>query len=298
MKKWLFGLGVAGLLTYGAVRNIPEDMFGYERNVEVQVQTAMDDASPKDVQRISVVKEQIYQGSLLLVNRNHPVPTGSEEAKAVFLSKHQELVKGFGLLDRSIQLSKDMVQRFSTMVAAAEQEGVDRFLITSGYRNQVEQGQLYKQMGADYAMPAGYSEHNLGLSIDIGSAQGEMDKAPEGKWLKQNAWKYGFILRYPKNKSGITGIQYEPWHFRYVGLPHSAVMQENGWVLEEYLDYLKDRKSVTVTVDHSSCSISYHPVTQSTTIEIPSKARYEISGNNVDGVIVTVCPDQKSGPAS
>ncbi|MGM0883644.1 MAG: M15 family metallopeptidase [Bacillota bacterium] len=294
MKKWLFWLGVAGLLTYGVVRNIPEDTAGRGRNIEVQVQTAMADASPKDGQRIKVLKNQIYKGNLLLVNKNHPVPAGGEEANAVFLSKHQELVKSFGLLDRTIQLSKDMVQKFSTMVAAAEQEGVNRFLITSGYRNHVEQGQLYKQMGADYAMPAGYSEHNLGLSIDIGSEQGEMDKAPEGKWLKQNAWKYGFILRYPKNKTDITGIQYEPWHFRYVGLPHSAVMQENGWVLEEYLDYLKDRKSVTVTVDHSTCSISYYPVTQSTTIEIPSNGRYEISGNNVDGVIVTVCPDRKS----
>lgn len=294
MKKWLFGLGAAGLLAYGVVRNIPEGPAGQGQDIEVQVQASMTGATAKGGRQIQVGKEQIYQGSLLLVNKNHPVPAGGQEAKAVILSKHQELVKGFGLLDHTIQLSKDMVQRFAGMVAAAEQEGVNRFLITSGYRNHVEQGQLYKQMGADYAMPAGYSEHNLGLSIDIGSAQGEMDKAPEGKWLKQNAWKYGFILRYPKNKTDITGIQYEPWHFRYVGLPHSAVMKENGWVLEEYLDYLKDRKSVTVTVDQSTCSISYYPVTHSATIEIPSKGRYEISGNNVDGVIVTVCPDRKS----
>ncbi len=53
-----------------------------------------------------------------------------------------------------------------------------------------------------------------------------MEKAPEGKWIEENVWKHGFVLRYPKNKSNITGIQYEPWHIRYVGLPHSAIMQK------------------------------------------------------------------------
>ena len=81
-------------------------------------------------------------------------------------------------------------------------------------------------MGSDYALPAGYSEHNLGLSLDIGSTQKKMEKAPEGKWIEENVWKHGFVLRYPKNKSNITGIQYEPWHIRYVGLPHSAIMQK------------------------------------------------------------------------
>ena len=101
--------------------------------------------------------------------------------------------------------------------------------MSSGYRDFKEQSKLYKEMGSDYALPAGYSEHNLGLSLDVGSTQKKMEKAPEGKWVAENVWKHGFVLRYPKNKSHITGIQYEPWHIRYVGLPHSAIMQKENY---------------------------------------------------------------------
>jgi D-alanyl-D-alanine carboxypeptidase len=74
-------------------------------------------------------------------------------------------------------------------------------MINSGYRDNKEQGQLYKDMGADYALPAGYSEHNLGLALDIGSTQPDMNQAPEGKWLTKNTWTYGFILLCPKDKT-------------------------------------------------------------------------------------------------
>ncbi|MFC5529846.1 response regulator [Cohnella yongneupensis] len=84
-----------------------------------------------------------------------------------------------------------------------------------------------------------------------------MTKAPEGKWLKKHASKYGFILRYPKDKTAITGIQYEPWHFRYV-------------------------------MDGKRYKIAYVPINSKTTIRVPKDHRYEISGNNVDGIIMTV----------
>ncbi|MBU5494611.1 D-alanyl-D-alanine carboxypeptidase family protein, partial [Enterococcus sp. S177_ASV_20] len=108
-------------------------------------------------------------------------------------------------------------------------------IINSGYRDFDEQSVLYQEMGAEYALPAGYSEHNSGLSLDVGSSLTKMERAPEGKWIEENAWKYGFILRYPEDKTELTGIQYEPWHIRYVGLPHSAIMKEKNFVLEEYM---------------------------------------------------------------
>jgi D-alanyl-D-alanine carboxypeptidase len=219
---------------------------------------------------------------------DHPVPPGSEKSEAVNMFQHKELMKGFILLDNTIQLSPSLVQKFTTMIGAAAKEGVSRFLIISCYRNNKQQDQLYQQMGADYALPAGYSEHNLGLSLDIGSTQAEMSQAPEGKWLKKNAWSYGFILRYPSDKTAITGIQSEPWHFRYVGLPHSAIMQEKNLVLEQYLDFLKEQKSITTTIDHQTYEVTYYPVSKNTTIQMPLNGHYEISGDNMDGVIVTV----------
>ncbi|WP_249685837.1 D-alanyl-D-alanine carboxypeptidase family protein, partial [Bacillus velezensis] len=78
------------------------------------------------------------------------------------------------------------------------------------------------EMGSDFRSSAGYSEHRLGLTLDVGSTQKKMEKALEGKWIEENVWKHGLVLRYPKNKSHIIGIQDEPWHIRYVVVPHSA----------------------------------------------------------------------------
>jgi D-alanyl-D-alanine carboxypeptidase len=150
----------------------------------------------------------------------------------VNLFKQTDLIKGYVLLDHNTLLSKRVAQKFQKMIEVAGKEGVNRFLISSGYRDFERQDKLYEEMGSAYALPAGYSEHNLGLSLDVGSTQTKMSKSDEGKWLEKNAWEYGFILRYPKDKIEITGIQYEPWHFGYVGLPHSAIMQESNLVLE------------------------------------------------------------------
>ncbi|MNJ47535.1 D-alanyl-D-alanine carboxypeptidase [compost metagenome] len=172
------------------------------------------------------------------------------------------------------------------MVKDAAKQGVNHFIISSGYRDFEKQNQLYEEKGADYALPAGYSEHNLGLSLDIGSTEMEMSKAEEGKWLQNNAWKYGFILRYPSNKTELTGIRYEPWHFRYVGLPHSAMMYKNDWVLEEYLDYLKSEEHVAVEVERQKYNISYYPASEKS-MHIQVGDEYDISGDNVAGIIVT-----------
>lgn len=284
MKKVVLWLGILGLLGFGASKL---DYFAPSGNLQVRTQAA--ESPPKEGTPINITKDQVYKGNLLLVNKDYPAPSGGEEARAaVQLIQHKELVKGFGLLDNTIQLSPTMVQRFTAMVNTADRDGVNHFQINSGYRSSKEQNQLYKQMGASYAMPAGYSEHNLGLSVDIGSTQMEMNKAPEGEWLRKHAWKYGFILRYPKDKTDITGIRYEPWHFRYVGLPHSAIIQENSFVLEEYLDFLKENKSVTATIGKRTYTIYYYPVSKNTVIRVPAESRYEISGDNMGGVIVTV----------
>lgn len=151
--------------------------------------------------------------------------------------------------------------------------------------------ELYQEIGSDYALPAGYSEHNSGLSLDVGSTQMQMNEAPEGKWIEENAWKYGFILRYPKDKTDVTGIQYEPWHIRFIGLPHSAIMYEKNFALEEYLDYLAKEKDIYSVINGKKYTVSYYPVSEDITIKVPVNLPYEISGNNKDGVIVTVCDE-------
>ena len=86
----------------------------------------------------------------------------------------------------------------------------------------------------------GTSEHQLGLAVDIVDLRyqvldaGQEDTATQ-QWLMQNSWKYGFILRYPNDKTAVTGIIYEPWHYRYVGRENAKAIYESGLCLEEYL---------------------------------------------------------------
>ncbi len=84
--------------------------------------------------------------------------------------------------------------------------------------------------------PAGCSENNAGLSVDIGSASAGFSSTAEYKWLTENAFKYGFILRYPENKTDITGMIFQPWHWRYVGVDPAVEMKNNNQCLEEYLN--------------------------------------------------------------
>lgn len=292
MKKWSFLLLI--LLCLGFV--FMNKALFFQDKVEIQKynQNFKDHLdkreSSESTQTKTIRKEQIYQGNLLLINSKYPVRQASVKSDIVNLSKHHVLVKGYGLLDTNVYLSKGITEKFSEMVNDAVNEGVSHFIINSGYRDFDEQSVLYQEMGADYALPAGYSEHNSGLSLDVGSSVTKMDRAPEGKWLKENAWKYGFILRYPMDKTDVTGIQYEPWHIRYVGFPHSAIMKEKNFSLEEYMDFLKEQKSITATIDHQVYKIFYYPISQNTTLAMPANGQYEISGNNMDGVIVTVFP--------
>lgn len=248
-----------------------------------------------DGQAIKLTKEQLFQGDLILINKDYALHKQGVEPDIVKLSEHPELMQGYGLLDTSIRLSAGVAKAFSNMVSAAAEEHVDHFLISSGYRSFGEQEELYKQKGSDYALPAGFSEHNSGLALDIGSSLGQMERAPEGAWLKKNAWKYGFILRYPEDKTAITGIQYEPWHFRYVGLPHSAVMQSKNYTLEQYLDDLRQEKNLTATVNGIRYEIEYVPASDRSKLVLPKGLEYTVSGDNMGGYIVTVTEETAKG---
>ncbi len=289
MKKWGF---LFFLLLFLSLPFIKIGSF-FEPRVVIQKYNQyeydeVEDGSSENIHKKEITEEQVYQGNLLLVNSEYPVHPESIKSDVIKLSTHNELARDFGLIDNDIYLSEDIARKFSEMITAAEKEGVRNFSITSGYRDFEKQSKLYQEMGASYALPAGYSEHNLGLSLDVGSTQKKMAIAPEGKWIEKNAWKYGFILRYPKDKTDVTGIQFEPWHIRYVGFPHSAIMKEKNFALEEYLDYLKEEKHISVRMNGEKYTITYYHISQSRAINVQDHSHYEISGNNMDGVIVTV----------
>lgn len=156
---------------------------------------------------------------MILVNRENPLPSDfSVETAAIDSEGHTVDSRIFADL--------------SEMIAAGESEGLD-FIFYTAYRSVSRQKELYDS-GATDAAP-GTSEHNSGLAVDIGCANGEFEGSAEEAWLLAHAHEYGFILRYPADKVSITGFAHEPWHFRYVGKEQAKLIYESGLCLEEYL---------------------------------------------------------------
>lgn len=293
MKKWLFRFVLVVVIAYGL-----EKLPLWDTHANQEKESQMDAGNLPEVegeQSLSIERDDVYRGNLLLINPEHPVPKNSVPQNMVKLIHHPKLMNGVGIRDADIELPLDLLQRFSAMAEAARADGITGLMVNSGYRGLDGQAELYEELGPVIANPPGHSEHQLGLSLDIGSTAGMMKDAPEGEWLRSDAWKYGFILRYPEDKTNITGVIYEPWHFRYVGLPHSAIMQEHGFVLEEYLEYLKDRKIVRAEAGGKVYEVSYYHIEDGAEVSISIHGRYSISGNNTDGVIITTWDAGVSG---
>ena len=156
---------------------------------------------------------------------------------------------------KSYYLDERIVQEYNELMQAAREADIG-IRIDSGFRSVKTQTRLFKEevdknlytmeqeeaeVSAEKTVGRPYqSEHQLGLAVDLVPTDNEdkdenFDKTDESKWLTENAWKYGFILRYPKNKEDITGVVYKPWHYRYVGKEQATILNENGMCLEEYL---------------------------------------------------------------
>ena len=203
-------------------------------------------------EKIQKTEEKTENSLLILVNRTH------------MLSKDYQ-VSLHTLKSGRCAVAEEMYDDLCRMLTAGSQEGCS-FVVASGYRSRERQKELleedirnlmnernmtYEQAWEEAVketMPPGCSEHETGLAVDIVSAEyqlldeGQEDTA-EYQWLKENCSKYGFILRYPPDKTDITGINYEPWHFRYVGAEAAQEITEQVLTLEEYICYcsLRDR---------------------------------------------------------
>ena len=203
---------------------------------------------------------------MILVNRAHPItedyPVETKECgSATAINK---------------TLQTEAANAFLSMQAAAAKDGVD-VRMQSGYRSVSYQKKLYnnktqyyrnkglseaaaREKAAVIVNPPGCSEHNCGLAADLNSPEHTgLDEGFENteafRWLCENAEQYGFILRYPKEAESVTGITYEPWHWRYVGPENAALLNQSGLCLEDAVAVLQriaagetvtvaDRKSV------------------------------------------------------
>lgn len=202
-----------------------------------------------------VPSKETYPGkasdwNLILVNENNKIEKEPSNLK--------ELPNGEKIEGR-------IYEDYNNLVKAAEKKGY-KLIAISGYRSVDEQKAIVqrdtasyqaqglseedaKKKAMEYLTEPGLSEHHTGLAVDIleqewynegNTLEGEFGDTPAGKWIEDNAAQYGFVVRYEPGKEKITGINYEPWHIRYVGKANALYMKKHNLSLEEYVEKIKE----------------------------------------------------------
>lgn len=207
--------------------------------------------SVKDKEANALAKD-LDEWNLLLVNKKNPLPEDFTIETAKIASAYAR-DNGMAFDSRAVSYLNDMCKK-------AADDGVT-LLVISCYRPHTRQEALYaneladvkaenpnmseeqaKELASTVVAYPGTSEHEVGLAVDLNSVEETFEHTKQFEWLQSNAADFGFVLRYPKDKEDITGIIYEPWHYRYVGLEHAKKMNELDMCLEEYTEYLKEYK--------------------------------------------------------
>lgn len=271
---------------------------------------------------VSMTEAGLGTGELVLVNNMIKFRGSVNEEELLVVRDNKN--SSYMVSDRNVMLLPSAMNALNEMLgdffAATGNNGV---MARSGYRTVEYQQELYEDdlasSGANsstlVAMP-GYSEHHTGLVVDFTTYNSqtdsyrEFDGTGDFAWIMENCHRYGFINRYPEGKEKLTLIDNEPWHFRYVGIPHASIMKDYDFCLEEYIDFIKNYTIdsgflLKDTDDGARYIVYYVPLSsgETTAVYHPKKHGsdefypYSISGNNVDGFIVTVQLREPSQPA-
>lgn len=184
--------------------------------------------------------QQLGDWRLVLVNSEVPLPDDFQMTPTLF---------------DTITVNSKMYPELTALINAAYNDEINLW-VASGYRSVEEQesvlnravqrrmadGMTYEKAYEDARITIqapGYSEHHTGLAVDFNDVEDDFRETEAYTWLQEHAAEYGFVERYPKGKENITGIDYEPWHYRYVGKEHAQRMNELNMCLEEYVAFLK-----------------------------------------------------------
>ncbi len=259
---------------------------------------------------VTLENEDIHKGELILVNADYPFKNADD---AEITSLFDVKTESYSVSGMHISLQNAAIEPLNNLLDDFYAEsGHNDILIIDGFRTFEKQQELYdadlELTGLDtstlVALP-GHSEHESGYALDFtlffsDGSSGEYDGTGDYEWIDDHCAEYGYILRYPADKTEITKIQYESWHYRYVGKPHAYYIMEREICFEEYIDELKDYtiEEPLEIVDHdgSAYAVYYVPAETDKTVTyapiLPDKP-YTVSGNNADGFIITVDLQEK-----
>lgn len=244
--------------------------------------------------QVIVPNTEVHEGYLVLVNKNHPI------RRAINTNTLVEIATDMFLEKRTAVVLNSVLRQVNSN---------EKIIPVSGYRSRKEQEDIFRETMLErgeaytrtYVALPDCSEHQTGLAVDMGRKDSNnldfiapaFPYTGSCQMFRQIGVQYGFIERYPKGKEAITGIGHEPWHFRYVGAPHAALITGLNYTLEEYIQWIKNyllhENPYSYAVGKQHYKIGYVPAKagQYTSINLEGSP-YTISGNNVDGFIVTI----------
>ena len=242
------------------------------------------------MKRLTLHWSQSFRGPLILVNRDHPL----QEAET------PELIP----LDAAypdIRMERRAGKLLSACIQAAGGRGT--IVPVSGWRSFGEQQSIWDDTLAkegeaftrQYVAFPGCSEHQTGLAMDLAKAAPSIDfirpdfpdEGPCGTF-RHLAAQYGFIQRYRREKEAVTHIAEEPWHFRYVGVPHARLLTENALCLEEYRAFLQQGERTVRLPGGRRVTVGWLPCRSAAVRWTPPAACWQVSGDNDGGFITTV----------
>lgn len=239
----------------------------------------------------------INRGNLILVNSEHEYKfiEGDTELLSLF-----DTIDGvsFHVSDLVTKLDSEALNQLMDMMSAfyAAEKNSDIYVI-GAYRTLEEQNDKYNNGNSKFQ--GGYSDYHTGRSFDMGifptdgSSSGYYSPTGVYGWIDEHAAEYGFVVRFPEGKENYTGERQRDYTYRYVGAPHAVYMKQNKLCLEEYISKIKEHTNespLEVTVGNKLYNIYYVAANAAgdTEVPVPSNKTYKVSGNNVDGFIVTV----------
>lgn len=244
----LYGIEINEENKSATVTKTTENMYIFDKNPKIEYKTDV----TKYIEYINSQDEYIK----VLLNKQNPIDKDFEPENLVIIPEQ------YSRKDKSIYLHNTAMQALEAMLNDMAACGIDDIYVQSSYRSHSYQDMLFNmyidsemakgltleeatENANKYSAQPGHSEHRTGLCVDfttksIGGAVDDVFETTSAfDWLKSNAWKYGFTLRYPEDKEHITGYIYESWHYRFVGLDVASVLYQTGLCYEEYLEIIK-----------------------------------------------------------
>ncbi|MCL1816031.1 MAG: M15 family metallopeptidase [Clostridiales bacterium] len=264
---------------------------------------------------LSILAVEAFADDTLVLTDGQVLVNASHGLAEDFVPENLSKVSLFMPVNAEVSLRSDAALALRDMIAGLESAGISGLYASSGYRSFDRQNVLhaakvayYRQMGKDgeqakaaaarWVLPAGFSEHQTGLAVDVTHADvgfalvEAFAQTPAGSWLAEHAAEYGFILRYTAEKEYLTGVASEPWHFRYIGKDHAYYMQKNDLCLEEYHALIHAENPLIFVNDVGEKRAIYYCEEDFANILEDTLSR-SLASYDSNYFIITTCPSDK-----